>query len=379
MAFAAAGLPKFFQAKLPLSFLDQTKTACKSLINRTFKCLRQTKVLSMGLFREIDDDYLPIRGAAAVDRQLFNAFRDAILQQQREDRKRPSVGKQARQLNFGLLMDQTRIRFWQKEAQKILPRRAAKLAIGTRSYMQDALLCSNFIWRGHNVKVSAIFDGHGVDGEHAAAFVCKNLIPFLKKHLEGVEDRVAFYQAIRACFEDLDACYQGEGGTTANVALFFDNQLWIANVGDSRAILLDEKGFVLQLSEDASLKELKYRYEITNSGCELMEDAGAVLRVNGKLALARSIGDHQFKPCVLARPEITCYERSEGQLAKCRLLQCSDGFTFVASSSVLGKKLRQFLRKNPSLKAAASQLLKAACKSWPHSDNMAIIVQKLEH
>lgn len=48
--------------------------------------------------------------------------------------------------------------------------------------------------------------------------------------------------ALKKCFKKLDADYHGEGGTTATVAFIIKDEIWVANVGDSRTIFVKADG-----------------------------------------------------------------------------------------------------------------------------------------
>ena len=78
-------------------------------------------------------------------------------------------------------------------------------------------------------------------------------------------------------------------GCTANILIIYNNELYFANCGDTRSILL-KKGEVYKMSIDHK-PELPNEYSrIRKAGCNINEG-----RINGLLNLSRSIGDFQFK------------------------------------------------------------------------------------
>ncbi|GJW58322.1 probable protein phosphatase 2C 44 [Tanacetum coccineum] len=92
-------------------------------------------------------------------------------------------------------------------------------------------------------------------------------------------------RAIRDAYRSTDknilknAMQLGPGGSTAVTAIVIDGRdLWVANIGDSRAILC-ERGSANQLIVDH----------------EPLEERSHVPRVNGQLAVARAFGDQSLK------------------------------------------------------------------------------------
>lgn len=84
-----------------------------------------------------------------------------------------------------------------------------------------------------------------------------------------------------------------QAGCTAVVALLHKNTLYVANAGDSRAILC-RNGKALALSEDHKPSQAVERERIVAAGGYLSE-IGGMCRVNGNLNLSRAIGDLKYK------------------------------------------------------------------------------------
>ena len=100
--------------------------------------------------------------------------------------------------------------------------------------------------------VFGVFDGHG-DGGHASDYVAKNLLgkltsrPGWASAYRARDPDLLASSIVSACY-DLDEGLRGDasrptrdGGTTAIIALVCDRHLIVANVGDSRCILLRKK------------------------------------------------------------------------------------------------------------------------------------------
>ena len=96
----------------------------------------------------------------------------------------------------------------------------------------------------------------------------------------------------------------GAPGTTATVCLMHDDvHLYVAHVGDSRAILCSE-GKALKLTKEHTPDDSEERYRILASGGHVTWSSIGRPRVNGKLEMTRSIGDMELKAAgVTAEPE----------------------------------------------------------------------------
>lgn len=98
-----------------------------------------------------------------------------------------------------------------------------------------------------------------------------------------------------------------KGGTTALVALFMGNKGYIANAGDSRAVLCQD-GRAIRCSVDhkADLPEEMRRIkelggEVTT---EVTKNGKVMARVCGQLGVARALGDFVLEPYVSGEPQI---------------------------------------------------------------------------
>jgi len=99
-------------------------------------------------------------------------------------------------------------------------------------------------------------------------------------------------------------------GSTATIAVLFDTHVVVAHVGDSRAMLccdVDGRAFPLTLDHTPYLATEQSRI-IENGGW--IEDYG-VLRVNGQLAVTRSIGDRRFRNVLISNPDVLVFRRHQ--------------------------------------------------------------------
>ncbi|XLU73364.1 hypothetical protein S245_032417 [Arachis hypogaea] len=142
--------------------------------------------------------------------------------------------------------------------------------------------------RGQELGLFAIYDGHL--GDTVPAYLQKHLLSNILKEADFWNDPnssiIKAYettdQAILSHNPDL-----GRGGSTAVTAILINNQqLWIANVGDSRAVL-SRGGQAIQMTVDHEPNT--ERGIIENKGGFVSNMPGDVARVNGQLAVSQGI------------------------------------------------------------------------------------------
>ena len=99
-------------------------------------------------------------------------------------------------------------------------------------------------------------------------------------------------------------------GCTANVALIVDNDLYVANAGDSRSVI-SENNIAIEMSIDHKPEDEIERNRITKAGGSIYDG-----RVNGNLNLSRAIGDFEYKrqeklnydeQLIICKPDIKKY------------------------------------------------------------------------
>ncbi|ROT79394.1 hypothetical protein C7M84_001877 [Penaeus vannamei] len=81
-----------------------------------------------------------------------------------------------------------------------------------------------------------------------------------------------------------------DSGCTACLALIKDNELYVANVGDSRCVV-SRDGKAIEMSLDHKPEDDPEAARIIRAGGRVTADG----RVNGGLNLSRAIGDHGYK------------------------------------------------------------------------------------
>jgi serine/threonine protein phosphatase PrpC len=287
-----------------------------------------------------------------------------------------------------------------KESIKALKGVGIAHMVGERHTQEDEHAANRFSIDVHGVlkeiKLAGMFDGHG--GSECSAFVAANLqkkieeiLPeYLEKYAEEGED-VAIYNALKIAFADLAdeykrLCLSGkekfeedyssyllfcngqEAGTTACIAMFYNDHLWIANVGDSRAVIC-QNGRATTLSQDAEPKIERFKRGVEKRGAHVEGN-----RVDS-VATARAIGDFKITG-INPRPKIVDLNLNELQKILNKegdpfLVIACDGLWDVASSEQVAETMAE-LEGTPADKAEF--LIKKAYASGSKDNISAIVI-----
>ncbi|ESQ42702.1 hypothetical protein EUTSA_v10013611mg [Eutrema salsugineum] len=182
-------------------------------------------------------------------------------------------------------------------------------------------------------------------------------------------------------------------GSTSVVAIVFPTHIFVANSGDSRAVLCRGKT-PLALSVDHKPDREDEAARIEAAGGKVIQWNGA--RVFGVLAMSRSIGDRYLKPSVIPDPEVTCVRRVKED--DCLIL-ASDGLWDVMTNEevcdMARKRILLWHKKNamaenallpaekrgegkdPAAMSAAEYLSKMALQRGS-KDNISVVVVDLK-
>jgi len=151
----------------------------------------------------------------------------------------------------------------------------------------------------------AVFDGHG--GDKASQY-CADWMSSYVREEESYPFDLGF--AMKNAFTAVDSDFVGTGhpdGTTCcAVSMVGGRRIVCANAGDSRAIVVRRDGSVVRLSRD-------HKPGMPDETRRISELGGRVIywgrwRVEGLLAVSRSIGDASLKPYITAEPEVCEYD-----------------------------------------------------------------------
>lgn len=190
--------------------------------------------------------------------------------------------------------------------------------------------------------------------------------------------------AIKSAFFEIDAQMRQDmpkdmSGCTAVCAFISPTHLFIANCGDSRAVLYDGASPRFA-TEDHKPINPKERQRILDAGGLV---GGVSQRINGTLAVSRALGDFEFKKnwnrrrceqLVSPEPEITVIERKPDD--EFLILAC-DGIWDVIDNDDLCRYIRYELTIEPDLEKVCSSVLDV-CLCKGSRDNMSIILVVFE-
>ncbi|XP_061683672.1 protein phosphatase, Mg2+/Mn2+ dependent, 1Lb isoform X2 [Syngnathoides biaculeatus] len=265
---------------------------------------------------------------------------------------------------------------------------------GRRDHMEDRYDVLADVVNKTHPSIFGIFDGHG--GEAAADYAKAHLPEALRQQLltyerererdrekdkeknekkEGVSYPSILEQQIlmldRAMLEKLSATYN-EAGTTCLVALLSDKELTVANVGDSRGVLCDKDGNAIPLSHDHKPYQLKERKRIKKAGGFISFNGS--WRVQGILAMSRSLGDYTLKNLnvVIPDPDILSFDLNKLQPEF--MILASDGLWDTFSNEEAVRFVRERLDE-PHF-GAKSIVLQSYYRGCP--DNITVMVVKFK-
>lgn len=220
-------------------------------------------------------------------------------------------------------------------------------AQGRRESMEDTHVAQLLTVSNKQIPLFGVFDGHG--GTQASAFLQNNLPAYLEHYLDkfnpsGKFSDVGIWNALKHAFLELDADFKDIAGSTANIALIINDHVWIANIGDARAILSLPDSYK-QLSEDAKPDDRRYKRSIEKRGGKVTyTDA---YRINGIHAVGRAFGDHSNrgrtnKCSVPHAPKITKTSIKDLPANSSLLIGC-DGVWDVATTPQVSAYIQQNL------------------------------------
>ncbi|KAF3333234.1 putative protein phosphatase 2C 52 [Carex littledalei] len=240
---------------------------------------------------------------------------------------------------------------------------------GKRPTMEDFYDIKTRRIEGRTVSLFGVFDGHG--GSRAAEYLKDNLFENLLNHPKFMTDTKL---AIRETYRKTDSDFLSEldvtrdDGSTACAVILVGDQLYVANVGDSRAVI-SKGGKEIPLSEDHKPNRSDERKRI--------EDAGGIViwtgtwRVGGVLAMSRAFGNRMLKQFVAAEPDI----KEEVIDDKLELLViATDGIWDVLPN----EDAISLARTEEEPKVAARRLAELAF-SRGSADNITCIVVRFHH
>lgn len=234
---------------------------------------------------------------------------------------------------------------------------------GWRVEMEDAHMAKTNL--GEALKdwsYFAVFDGHA--GARISAHCAEHLLDAIMATEEFQEDVT---KGIHNGFLELDnkmrslpeiVSGEDKSGSTAVCAFISPRQVYIANCGDSRAVLC-RSGTPVFTTQDHKPGLVTERQRIVKAGGSVM-----LQRVNGSLAVSRALGDYEYKnvegmgpyeQLVSPEPEIFVRDRDDA-LDEFLVLAC-DGIWDVMSNEDLCQYIHSRLLLTDNLQEVTSQVI----------------------
>lgn len=232
---------------------------------------------------------------------------------------------------------------------------------GHREYMEDNV----FYFKNNFIHFTSVFDGHG--GKQCSNFLKRNLYLFFQrsigKHKKIKKSLINTYSLASKNFLNRNEI----SGSTCNTLVINkkSNNFFIANVGDSRAIVCYNNNKVKQISIDHKPDDRKEKARIKKQG-GFVEGH----RVDGILAMSRSIGDRKIAHHLSSTPDIF-----EGSMKNIKyIVQASDGLFDVMSNSEICKFINSALERKVSKKQIPILLVKHSIQNRKSQDNVSVII-----
>ncbi|KAL6615591.1 hypothetical protein ACP70R_037861 [Stipagrostis hirtigluma subsp. patula] len=243
---------------------------------------------------------------------------------------------------------------------------------GRRASMEDFYDIKSSKINDKQINFFGVFDGHG--GTRAAEYLKEHLFENLLKHPAFITDTKSAisetYKKTDSDFLDAESNSQREDGSTASTAVFVGNHLYVANVGDSRAVI-SKAGKAIALSDDHKPNRSDEQKRIEDAGGSVTWSG--TWRVGGILAMSRAFGNRllKFKQFIVADPEIQDQEiDGESEF----LILASDGLWDV----VPNEHAVAFVKEEDGPEAAARKLTEIAFRRGS-TDNITCIVVEFRH
>jgi serine/threonine protein phosphatase PrpC len=248
----------------------------------------------------------------------------------------------------------------------------------------------NFILRGE-IKTGllfGVFDGH-YDKGRAGDFLKTDLTAALEKIFTESEDSDGANEdvvtdALSRLFLDVSESYRkadGKGGASVTSIFVLDDQVYCANAGDCRTILVRAKD-TKQLSEDASLRNPHFQKWHANQQNDIVNWCGKfeVHKSEVRLNIARDVGAFEW---MCHRPKITSVciadqpDDIENGKVYCTsgdfLVLGSDGLSEPATVEEVGAAVRKLANAGASPQVIADVIAKKA-GSYPGNDYVTVLV-----
>mmetsp|Transcript_22130 Transcript_22130/g.89627 ORF Transcript_22130/g.89627 Transcript_22130/m.89627 type:complete len:641 (-) Transcript_22130:168-2090(-) len=252
----------------------------------------------------------------------------------------------------------------------VLPGVSSTPGVRGADRMEDRELVAMNLGGMADVHAIGVYDGHG--GDSCAQFVKEHMANAIMRRWNAPESTQE--SSLIHAYEDLDAAFLGskpaseQSGCTALTALVAGGELFVANVGDCRAVLCSD-GNAVQLSRDQTAADPGERARVeARGGCATYQGDLKQWRVNGEIAVTRSIGDRRLKPALSPIPDVHKHTITDADEF---LILATDGLWDVMTSEEAVHLVKTTV-KVPEM--AAKRLALKALIERESQDNITVLV-----
>lgn len=211
---------------------------------------------------------------------------------------------------------------------------------GGRPYQEDRIDVLSGKIEELDYVILSIFDGHG--GADTSDYLSKNLPARCKVGLDALKQPLTYSMienVINTEFAKIDLEVTPEmrqqfTGSTAVICIVFENNIFVANIADSPAIVFDRAGNKKNQTNIHDCNNQSEIIRINTDGrrplCEQNIYGAPRLNlgylpsgnIDRGLDMTRAFGDNAYKPKADAKPELYVWARNAGDI----LCICSDSF-----------------------------------------------------
>lgn len=248
---------------------------------------------------------------------------------------------------------------------------------GRRPTMEDAHSVQiDFLENDSCASFFAIYDGHG--GKAIANYCAQFLHQCVREAFKKSQD---MQKALKEGFEKADRDLENSSrykiarncGSAVIAAVVDENTIFVAHVGDSRAVL-GRTNSTISLTLDHRPDDPQEKERIEKAGGKVVLVNG-VARVGQSLAMSRVIGDHLIRG-VTATPDIKTTSREQDD--EFLLLACDGIFEEGITNEQAAEIVRNSLKKNQAhphrAQYAAQELVHEAYKSGSEDNLSALVI-----
>jgi len=255
--------------------------------------------------------------------------------------------------------------------------------IGKRTAMEDFVTINSALNSDPEMDLVVLLDGHGGDemAKMTAQLFPKVFEQMLQSSRKNKNDESRFKKLLQDIFIKLHQICRDElqkiesrtlddlrSGATCLAGFFYDRHLYIANVGDCRAVLC-RSGQALKLSKDHRPLMEEERKRIKKLGGYVAENG----RVNSVLGVSRALGDYYLQPLISCEPDVFPPINLQPDKDEFIIFAC-DGVWDVLSDEQAVAIVRECLKESPEDAHLAASTLRDHAFLYESGDNITVVV-----